>query len=214
MANLLDRVIGQFDTLIPFLAISREDVFELIKREKSIWFPGDEESGLPDSYEVYRTQITHSAFLLGYSYFEAFLADLAREIYLSRPKMLPKEKQLKYADILKTTDYGAILELMIEREIIDLFYKRIDEVVVYFEEKLNLIWPDDLKDGLLATSFLRNCIIHNLNRADHRLSKVSEYEVGDKIELAAGDVHSFGIKARGLVRNLYEQAKEKYFEKH
>ena len=120
MANLLDRVIGQFDTLIPFLAISHEDVFELIKREKSIWFPVDEESGLPDSYGVYRNQITHSAFLLGYSYFEAFLADLVREIYLSRPNMLPKEKQLKYADILKTTDYRAILELMVEREIIDL----------------------------------------------------------------------------------------------
>jgi hypothetical protein len=36
-------VIAQFDTLIPFLAIAREDVFELIKKEKSIWLPGDEE---------------------------------------------------------------------------------------------------------------------------------------------------------------------------
>jgi hypothetical protein len=134
--NLLNRVIRQFDTLIPFLTISHEEVFELIKKEKGIWFPGDQESAFPDSYIIYRTQIAHSAFLLGYSYFEAFLADLVRQIYLLRPTMLPKEKQLKYADILKTTDYEAILELMIEREIIDLFYKRIDEVVKYFEEKI------------------------------------------------------------------------------
>lgn len=212
MDNLLTRVISQFDTLIPFLAISREDVFNLIKKEKSIWFSPDQEPTFPDSYTIYQMQITHSAFLLGYSYFEAFLADLVREIYLSRPKMLPKEKQLKYADILKTNDYRAILELMVEREIIDLFYKRIDEVVRYFEEKLILKWPDEYKDEIVVTSYLRNCIIHNLSRVDYRLSKVSKYKVGDKIELSSSEVHSFGLKARDLVRNLYEQATEKYFK--
>lgn len=212
MDNLLNRVIGQFDTLISFLAISREDVFKLIKKEKNIWLPEDQESAFPDSYTIYRTQITHSAFLLGYSYFEAFLTDLIRQIYLSKPKMLPKEKQLKYAEILKTTDYKAILALMIEREIIDLFYKQMDEVVKYFEEKLNLKWPSDYKHEIVVTSYLRNCIVHNLSRADHRLSQVSEYKVDDKIELSSSDVHSFGLKARDLVRNLYKQATEKYFK--
>ena len=212
MDNLLTRVISQFDTLIPFLAISREDVFNLIKKEKSIWFSPDQEPTFPDSYTIYQMQITHSAFLLGYSYFEAFLADLVREIYLLRPTMLPKEKQLKYADILKTDDYRAILELMIEREIIDLFYKRIDEVVRYFEEKLILKWPDEYKDEIVVTSYLRNCIIHNLSRVDYRLSKVSKYKVGDKIELSSSEVHSFGLKARDLVKNLYKQAIEKYFK--
>ncbi len=212
MDNLLTRVISQFDTLIPFLAISREDVFNLIKKEKSIWFSPDQEPTFPDSYTIYQMQITHSAFLLGYSYFEAFLADLVREIYLLRPTMLPKEKQLKYADILKTDDYRAILELMIEREIIDLFYKRIDEVVRYFEEKLILKWPDEYKDEIVVTSYLRNCIIHNLSRVDYRLSKVSKYKVGDKIELSSSEVHSFGLKARDLVKNLYKQATKKYFK--
>jgi len=211
MDNLLDRVIGQFDTLIPFLAISREDVFNLINRERNIWFSQDQRSALPSSYAIYRTQITHSAFLLGYSYFEAFLVDLVRQVYLSRPTMLPKEKQLKYGEILKTTDYEAILELMIEREIIDLFYKRMDEVIKYFEEKLNLEWLDDYKAETIITSHLRNCIIHNLSRADYRLSQISEYNVGDKIELSSFDVHSFGLKARKLVRHLYNQASEKHF---
>ncbi len=128
MNNLLDRVINQFDTLIPFLAISHNDVFTLINKEKNIWFSRNQRSTLPESYTVYQTQITHSAFLLGYSYFESFLADLVKQIYLYKPEMLPKEKHLKYSEILKTTEYNAILELMIEREIIDLFYKRMDEV--------------------------------------------------------------------------------------
>lgn len=125
--------------------------------------------------------------------------------------MLPKEKQLKYGDILKTTDYNAILELMIEREIIDLFYKRMDELIEYFKEKLNLEWLDDYKDETIVNSYLRNCIIHNLSRADYRLSQVSDYQVGDKIELSSSDVHSLGIRARRLVRHLYSQAEEKHF---
>jgi len=213
MENLLTRVISQFDTLIPFLAISDEEVFNLIKKDKTIWFHEDQESAFPDSYAIYQTQITHSAFLLGYSYLEAFLADLVRQIYLSRPTMLPKEKQLRYAEILKTTNYEAILELMIEREIIDLFYKRIDEVVEYFEEKLTLEWPEQYKQEIVVTSYLRNCIIHNLSRADHRLSQVSKYKVRDEIELTPSDVHSFGLKARELVEKLYKQATKKYFKK-
>lgn len=208
---MLERVIAQFDTLIPFLAISRQDIFDLINRERKVWFSQDQGLALPDSYEIYRTQINHSAFLLGYSYFEAFLADLVREIYLARPTMLPKEKQLKYGEILKTTDYTAILELMIEREIIDLFYKRMDELIEYFKEKLNLEWLDDYKEETIVNSYLRNCIIHNLSRADYRLSQVSDYQVGDKIELSSSDVHSLGIRARRLVRHLYSQAKKKHF---
>jgi hypothetical protein len=92
MNNLLDRVISQFNSLIPFLAISHKEVFDLLKKEKKIWFLPDQEATLPDSYRIYQTQITHSAFLLGYSYFEAFLSDLAKEILRKRPGILPKEK--------------------------------------------------------------------------------------------------------------------------
>lgn len=208
---MLDRVIAQFDTLIPFLAISREDIFNLINKEKGVWFPQNE-TAWPDSYVIYRTQINHSAFLLGYSYFEAFLADLVREIYLIRPKMLPIDKQLKYGEILKTTNYNAILELMIEREIIDLFYKRMDEVISYFNDKLTLEWLSEYRIETIVTSYIRNCIVHNLNRADYRLSQAStKYKVGDLIELGSSDVHSFGIKVRQLVRHLYNQAEVKHF---
>lgn len=212
MNNLLNRVIDQFDTLIPFLAISHKDVFNLINKEKNIWFTPEQRASLPDSYTIYKTQITHSAFLLGYSFFEAFLTDLARQIYVSMPKMLPKEKQIKYSEILEIKNYKAVLEIMIEREIIDLFYKRIDEVIRYFEEKLNLKWPDNYKNDIVFASCLRNCIIHNLSRADDRLSQVSKYKIGDRIELSSSEVHEFGIKARDLVRNLFHQAVNRYFK--
>lgn len=212
MDNLLDRVISQFDTLISFLAISHEDVFDLIRKERKHWPDFNQDLTLPDSYNIFRTQIIHSAFILGYSYFEAFLTDLVREIYLLRPNMLPKEKKLKYADILKTDDYNAILELMIEKEIKDLFFKRMEEVVAYFEEKLNLNWQESNKDEIIRTSYMRNCIIHNLSKADHRLSEVSDFKAREKIELNFTDVHLYGMTARSLVRDLYNQALKKHLE--
>ena len=214
MDNLLDRVINQFDTLISFLAISHSDVFDLINRGKQVWLSQSQVSTFPDSYSVYKIQITHSAFLLGYSYFESFLADLVRQIYLSKPEMLPKEKQLKYSEILKSNNYEAIIELMVEKEIIDLFYKRMDAVIDYFRQKLRIEWLDKYKDETIISSYVRNCIIHNLNKVDSRLAQISGYNQGDIIELNPIDVHSFGLKARYLVRYLFQQAQKRYFNKN
>ena len=214
MDNLIDRVNNQFDTLIPYLALSHEDVFELINKEKGIWFSPDQVKILPDSYKVFQQQIIHSAFLLGYSYFEAFLSDLVRHIYYTRPEILPKEKMLKYSEILNTTDYNAILELMIEREIIDLFYKKMKEVIKYFKDKLNLKWIDDLIEKTIVSSLIRNCIIHNLNKADNRLANYSSYNIGDEIQLSFSDVHSYGIDVRNVMSYLYNQADEIYFRKN
>lgn len=82
--NLLVRFINQLDTLIPFIALSHQDVFELVQREKYIWFVESQRRSVPETYDIYHTQVNHSAFLLGYSYFEVFLGDLVRKIFVGR----------------------------------------------------------------------------------------------------------------------------------
>jgi len=79
--NLLDRLIGQLDTLIPFLEISRRSVFRLLRAKGYVWFYPDQRNAFPKTYQVYQKQVCHSALLLGFSYFEAFLADLIRQVY-------------------------------------------------------------------------------------------------------------------------------------
>lgn len=213
MDNLLNRLTYQLNTLIPFIAISHEEVFELLQKEKVVWFDDSSQGALPDSYSIYCTQVNHAAFLLGYSYFEVFLTDLLREAFLSNPKMLPKNKQLKFNEILDVDSYESILRLMIEKEVIDLFYQSMEKVIEYFETKLHLSWLDEHKNDFLVASYLRNCIIHNMSRANLPLSKVSEYEEGEIIELSSSRVHSFGIAARELSRNLYKQSAERYFNR-
>jgi hypothetical protein len=210
--NLLTRFIGQLDTLIPFIALSHQDVFDLVQREKDIWFVESQRRTIPETYEIYCMQVNHSAFLLGYSYFEVFLGDLIRKIYLSNPKMLPKDKQLKFSEILEASTFENIVELMIEKENLAIFYQSMERVIEYLESKLNFNWADEHKEAIILASLLRNCIVHNLSRADGRLVQVStRYTVGQEIQLNSSEVHSFGITARALSRDLYKQATERYF---
>lgn len=208
--NLLDRLIGQLDTLIPFLAISRPDVFRLLRGEGRVWFDQGQRNSFPRTYQVYKKQVCHSAFLLGFSYFEAFLADLVRQIYLRNPKMLPREKQLKFDEILAAETYEGTLNTMVEKEILAIFYRSMEDVSEYFLSKLRLQWPARERTSAVIASHLRNCIVHNNGRADRRLAGLSDYREGAEIVLAEADVHQYGISARALGRDLYRQAGRRY----
>lgn len=211
MHNLLERLIGQLDTLVAFLAISRKEAFDLIRGEWEAWVPDGGSENLPESHEVYRTLVTHAAFLLGYSYFEAFLSDLVRETYAARRTMLPKNKELKYSDILSLGSFDAIVQSMIEKNVRAVFGEPMSNIIKHFEEKLHLEWPHEHKADSEIASCLRNCIIHNLARVDARLAGLSqEYEEGDQIRLTESEVNTYGLAARAVASKLYEQACQRH----
>ena len=126
--------------------------------------------------------------------------------------MLSKDKQLKFSEILEVNTFGNVVELMIERENLALFYQSMEKIIEYLESKLNLKWADEPKEVIVLASLLRNCIMHNMSRADNRLVQVStKYTIGQEIKLDSSHVHSFGVQARVLSRDLYRQATERYF---
>ena len=209
MKTLLDRLISQLDTLIPFIATSHRDVFDLIQKEKNIWFNDDQEK-LPKTYEIYRKQINHSAFILGYSYFEAFMNDLAKEIFLSRPSMLASNKTIKFEDVTNSSSYNEIILKMINKELLELFYKDMEDIIDYFSHKFDSKFLDGEKERLIEASLLRNCIIHNLGMADVRLAMLADYTEGKEFEISAPKVHDFGISARTTARRIYQQALDKH----
>ncbi|MGA1841818.1 MAG: hypothetical protein ACMUIU_14430 [bacterium] len=106
---MLNRLITQLDSLISFMGLSHEEVFQLLRRERTPWL-GESADSLPEAYTTYRMQVIHSAFLLGYSYFESFLTDLLLAILRSRPAMLPRDRQLSYLQIIVADSKDAILD--------------------------------------------------------------------------------------------------------
>lgn len=183
----------------------------MVSARHADWFSKNEQAVVPETYAAYRTQVVHAAFLLGYSYTEAFVADLAREIFRCHPRMLPKKKKLRFVDVLNNADYEGVLEHMIEKEIRGTFSQSMEKIIKYFDNKLGLVWPSGEAEQIVRASCLRNCIIHNMARVDAEMAKVGHYKVGDRIELQSGEIHSMGLRARSVARSLYAQADKKFF---
>ena len=178
--NLLERLTGQLDTLVSFLALGHEEVFDLLRTHEDAWFESGAAGAMPVSYDDFQAQLAHGTFLLGYSYFEAFAADLTREIYRARPSLLPRDKQLRYGDILAKPKRPNVIELMIEREVCDLFYKSITDVASHYSQRFSIVWPR--VEDITEASLVRNCILHNGARVDDRLATaVSRFEQGASI---------------------------------
>ncbi len=125
--------------------------------------------------------------------------------------MLPKDKQVRFGEITELTTHKSIVELIIDKEVLDLFYQGMDRIIEYFEKKLRLEWEEQQKSAVIQASLIRNCFVHNMGRTDSRLAQFLGCNPGEEICLTVSDVHSFGMVARSLARSLFKQARERYF---
>ncbi len=150
---------------------------------------------------AYQAAISNAAFFLGYAYLESFLADILKEVYLRRPEILPREKQLKYEEIISTASREDLINLMIAKEVRSVLGTSIEDVKEHFERRLSVPWPDQPK--ILIASKIRNCLMHNGARVDQRLAAANESFVLDSIvSLQIGDVHEYGLAARYFADEL------------
>lgn len=202
---LKDRLIDQLDSLIPYIALSYEDVFHLLRNKQSLWFAESPDT-LPSVYAKYRRQVVHGALLLGYAYFENFLSDLLVSILRRRPEMLGKQKQLPYDIIVSAGSYDAVVDVMVRREVIDLLYKGMDGIVAELASRYGFTVTNDDKDFLCRASLIRNCIMHNGGRADSRLAGYDGFEEGEEFEVTAAELNAHGLKLRELVRRMVREA--------
>jgi len=204
--NLAGHFIGQLDTLVAFLALAHDEVFEVVRSEYDNWVPSDQHSTLPNSFAIYQTQVSHAAFLLGFSYFEAFLTDVVHLIFRRRPVILPKDRKISFGEIMSGDPGRDVIEVLIEKEVQDVFFaKSFGDIAAYFDSRLNITWPSI--SSIPKAKALRNCIIHNMARADARLAETdpTRWRVGDEIAMTPSEVHAFGLDARRFARELWPQ---------
>lgn len=208
---MIDRFISQLDTLVPFLALAHKDIFSTIHDENKEWFTEQQRKTLPETYSAYKNQVSVSAFLLGYSYFEAFIADLAKRILLARPALLPKNKNITFGDAINAGSYETLLENMVEQHVFSIMYDSIDNISEYYADKLHITWPNTNEaHSIVKASFIRNCYMHNGGIVDSRLHENFGLEIGSEINLDPSEVHGYGIAIRQIAYQIYDQAKKKH----
>src|ERR1039458_8602174 len=154
----LDVFLSQLDGLVVFLAAAHEEVFDIIHMHELTWFPMSQDPRIPETATAYKIAVSNAAFLLGYAYLESFLADVARQVYLRRPGMLPREHQLAYQEIVNAASKDELLLLMVTKEIRSVFGGSIEEVQRHFAQRLQIAWPDEPK--IVVASKIRNCLMH------------------------------------------------------
>jgi hypothetical protein len=128
------------------------------------------------------------------------------EILRNRPAMLPKSKKADYSEILDSPDKKALIDKLIKRELHELFYKSMEEIIEELRQRYNFTITNEEARRLTEASLIRNCIVHNSSRADSRLSSLGNYHKDEEFEVGADEVHSYGIMLRNLVRRMYQEA--------
>ncbi len=217
MVDIHSNLIARLNYLIGLLDISSQQSFDKIKAHK---VSDDFESVgeiYNNDYTIYRNQITISAILLGYAYFEAFLTDLLVMCLTKNPKILipegktqKKDKTITYQQILLADSYNLLIKQLIEKEVRNIMYKSMSEILEYFERKLKLTWDKSLNSEIVIANKIRNCCMHNNCIADKSLSNDDRFIEGSEIVLTSATVHSFGLKARQFSEELWKSAKQKY----
>lgn len=207
--NRLNAFQSQLDGLVVFLAAARSEVFELIHSNELTWFPHTQDPRAAETLEAYQTAVSNSAFLLGYAYLEAFLADIVRQAYRRRPRMLPAEKQVSYREVVAASSMDALLNRLTDREVRSVFAGSIEDVRKHFTEKLGVKWPNEPTIALAAR--IRNCLMHNDGRADERLVEFdASFSVEQRICLRPDQVHGYGLRARHFAAALWEDVMKRH----
>lgn len=217
MTDIHSTLIVRLNYLIGLLDISSQQSYEKIKGHKILAEYESVGEIYDNQYSIYKNQITISAILLGYAYFEAFLSDLITICLTNNPKILIpegktqiKDKTITYQQLLLADSYEKLIKELIEKEVRNIMYKSMPEILDYLERKLKLKWDSTVNNEIIVANKIRNCCMHNNCIADKGLAKDMRFTEGKEIELSSSSVHSFGLKARQFTRELWDSVKSKY----
>jgi hypothetical protein len=203
METLLQRVLGQFDSLVPILGVAHDEIFTLVRERHEDWFPEEGWRGFPTTFPVFEAQLVHGAFLLGYSYAEAYITDLLWEIYNRRRDLLPADKSLTYGEVLLQRDFEALISRMIDSTLTEM--NSLERKLDHLGKRFRIGSPQP--EALLEAHVTRNALVHNMGRVNREpKAGPSRWKVGDQIRLSADDVQTFGIAARKYIREVHHQA--------
>jgi hypothetical protein len=142
--------------------------------------------------------INNSVIIYSCSIFDVYLNKTLEHLFEANPRILSTSKKTISYETVFTKSFEIIKADIINREINELSYKRIDERINFMSEKFDLdiefveaktvyFSPRINKDLLIKSFALRNLILHNggiVNRIFLDLVSDSNYKLGETIEVS------------------------------
>lgn len=135
--------------------------------------------------------------------FEAALSDIIRAALLYRPQILKSKKMISYEDVLNEPDMGSLVAKIVDKEISDLTYGSIDDLIEYLKNKLHMpvdFLPEE-KEKLNWYKAQRNLLVHNQGRVNAKFLRsmdIKKFSIGESIIITESDWED----ARLLLENI------------
>lgn len=116
--------------------------------------------------------------------FEGYIFDVAHEIFVNRPETLRSSRELTADVVLNLNNKEEIIQHLADREIEDLQYKSITDVIKYFDKKFKItLGAERVPDGKVAEIVAtRNIHVHNkgiVNQRYLQFAPSNEFRAGD-----------------------------------
>lgn len=131
--------------------------------------------------------LTQSTFQQFISIFEAFFLDLLRLWLLAYPRSL-KKRQIDFESILDAPDKDAIALLVVNKELVDVFYRKPADWFDYLRERTGIAGPPaDEVERFSEAKATRDVLVHNQGVANktyvQKAGRLARYAEGEPIDL-------------------------------
>jgi hypothetical protein len=199
MDELIARFGAQIDGLVPLLALSHETIYDTVSEEMTPFYDPAEHSSIVDDFEQHQEQIAHAAFLLGYSYLEAFVIDLIWEVYRRRFDLLSPTAQLEFRIVLSSQSLDDIVEKMIDQTTSSL--NSLGKKLRHLESQFGVRRASPTL--ISEAHVVRNALIHNSGRVNRDPRGSARWRLGDAISLSAAESYEFLLAFKHLGADLF-----------
>ena len=131
--------------------------------------------------------LPHFVYAMGivdaFAMFEGYLSNMLKERLRQHPRLMGSQRRLTYEQIHEAASKGDIVETMIDREIRELTYLSLSDLLTRMRERLGFRdLTSEYDEAVCQLALVRNCLLHNQGKADRKLSECSSaYQSGDTI---------------------------------
>ncbi|MCX7012109.1 MAG: hypothetical protein NTW86_06010 [Candidatus Sumerlaeota bacterium] len=144
------------------------------------------------------------------SLFEDFFFDLLRVWLVAHAESLSK-KQVEFGSVLRASDKAAIVSMVVDRDLHDLGFKRVDEWFAYLERLVKLGCPAAEEiENLAEIKASRDILVHNNGIANakyvEKAGRLARYSDGQRLEIPEPYHRASWETIRRVVQEVSEAA--------
>ncbi len=138
--------------------------------------------------------------------FEDFFFELLRLWLLEHPRSLEK-KQLEFSTVLDATDITSIKSAVIERELLDLKYQRVEKWFRFLQERIGIALPvEGVIEMFVEMKARRDVITHSRGIVTgiymQKVGTNAKYSLGERIEVTDSYLDNSSTTLKGLIAQL------------